>query len=165
MNLAAKNTVETSDYSYLNADELRAALLQKEADLEAKDAIIAHTHDLLTQAIADRDKYKTITDELLRLAKVQRFAASSEKVLIKSICLMKLSWMPPLTICVSRCQMPIARTSRTNQSLLLRLVNVALRLLSNVFAVSFALAKRKKPVPARPSLAKSKKSWNTFQLS
>ena len=79
MNLAGKNTVETSDYSYLNADELRAAWLQKEADLEAKEAIIAHTHDLLTQAIADRDKYKTITTELLRLAKVLRFAASSEK--------------------------------------------------------------------------------------
>ena len=40
MNLAGKNTVETSDYSDLNADEWRAALLQKEADLEAKDAIL-----------------------------------------------------------------------------------------------------------------------------
>ena len=44
MNLTSKNTVETSDYSYLKADELRAALLQKEADLEAKDAIIAPAH-------------------------------------------------------------------------------------------------------------------------
>ena len=38
MNLTGKNTVETSDYSYLNADELRAALLEKDADLEAKNS-------------------------------------------------------------------------------------------------------------------------------
>ena len=79
MNLAGKNTLETSDYSYLNADELRTALLQKDADLEAKDVFIAHANCLLTKVTADRDKYKTIADELLRLAKVQRFTASSEK--------------------------------------------------------------------------------------
>ena len=79
MNLTGKNTVETNDYSYLNADELRAALLQKDTDLEAKDAIISHVNAQLTQVTANRDKYKTIADELLRLAKVQRFTASSEK--------------------------------------------------------------------------------------
>ena len=72
MNLTVKNNLKTSDYSHLNADELRAILLQK-------DAIITHAHCLLTKVTADRDKYKTITDELMRLAKVQRFAASSEK--------------------------------------------------------------------------------------
>ena len=75
MNLTGKNTVETNDYSYLNADEWRAALLQKDidleaknSDLEAKDAIISHVNAQLTQVTADRDKYKTIADELLRLA-------------------------------------------------------------------------------------------------
>ena len=53
--------------------------MQKDADLEALDAIIAHANCLLTKVTADRDKYNIIADELLRLAKVQRFTASSEK--------------------------------------------------------------------------------------
>ena len=70
MNLTVKNNLKTSDYSHLNADELRAILLQK-------DAIITHAHCLLTKVTADRDKYKTITDELMRLAKVRYLRTST----------------------------------------------------------------------------------------
>ncbi|WP_017446857.1 IS66 family transposase [Gayadomonas joobiniege] len=72
MKKTGKNQDKTVTHSGLNTAELLAMLAQKEAQLEAacqqRDA-----------AIAERDKYKTLTDDLLRLAKIKRFAASSEK--------------------------------------------------------------------------------------
>ena len=56
-----------------------AELEQRNVELESKDTLIAHLNEQLAQIIADRNIYKTLTDELLRLGKVQRFAAKSEK--------------------------------------------------------------------------------------
>ena len=93
MKLASKSAIKTDACSQLKAAQWRAILQQKEteleksnakleksnAELETKDAIIAHLNIQLTQIVADRDTYKTLADELLRLGKIQRFAASSEK--------------------------------------------------------------------------------------
>ena len=90
---ASKSTVKTDGCSQLEAVQLLAILQQKEAELEqrnveleiknveleSKDTLIAHLNEQLAQIIADRNIYKTLSDELLRLGKVQRFAAKSEK--------------------------------------------------------------------------------------
>ena len=97
---ASKSTVKTDGCSQLEAVQLLTILQQKEAELEqrnvelesknveletknveleSKDTLIAHLNEQLAQIIADRNIYKTLTDELLRLGKVQRFAAKSEK--------------------------------------------------------------------------------------
>lgn len=72
MKIAAKKQNKTNDYSGLSAAELLALLQQR-------DAIIDHVSRQLDEVSADRDKYKAISDELIRLGKIQRFAASSEK--------------------------------------------------------------------------------------
>lgn len=86
MELASKSTIKTDGCSQLKAVQLLAILRQKETELETKNVeletkntLIAHLNEQLAQIIADRDTYKTLTDELLRLGKVQRFAAKSEK--------------------------------------------------------------------------------------
>ena len=63
---ASKSTVKTDGCSQLEAGQLLAMLQQKEAELEAKDTLIAHLNEQLAQIIADRNIYKTQTDELLR---------------------------------------------------------------------------------------------------
>ena len=101
----------------------------------------------------------------MRLAKVQRFAASSEK----STCQIDLFDEAELDAAIDdlREQVPDTNsTDKQNQSTSApksRQRGFAASL--DVFAVSYALANKKKPVPARPSLAKSKKSWNTFLRS
>jgi len=67
-----KPPLNTRDYSQLTAAELRALLLQKDADL----ASIAEQKNT---DIAQRDRRILLLEELLRLAKQQRFAAKSEK--------------------------------------------------------------------------------------
>ena len=93
MKKTGKKQDKTVDYSGLTAAELLAVLAQKEgllADaceqrdsaLSERDSAVNERDTALAQrndAIAQRDKYKALTDELLRLAKIQRFGASSEK--------------------------------------------------------------------------------------
>lgn len=79
MKMAPKKQNKTVDYSGLSPAELVALLQEKEAELHAKDSIISHVSKERDAAVADRDKYKAITDELLRLAKIKHFGASSEK--------------------------------------------------------------------------------------
>ena len=90
---ASKSTVKTDGCSQLEAVQLLAILQQKEAELEqrnvelesknveletknveleSKDTLIAHLNEQLAQIIADRNIYKTLSDELLRLGKVQQ---------------------------------------------------------------------------------------------
>ena len=52
---ASKSTVKTDGCSQLEAGQLLAMLQQKEAELEAKDTLIAHLNEQLAQIIADRN--------------------------------------------------------------------------------------------------------------
>ena len=64
--------LNTPDYSQLTAIELRALLRQKDADL-------ATVTEQKNTDIAQRDRRILLLEELLRLARLQRFAAKSEK--------------------------------------------------------------------------------------
>ena len=100
MKKTGKKQDKTVDYSGLTAAELLAVLAQKEGLLadaceqrdsalserdsavNERDTALAQRNNAIVErndAIAQRDKYKALTDELLRLAKIQRFCASSEK--------------------------------------------------------------------------------------
>jgi len=100
MKKTGKKQDKTVDYSGLTAAELLAVLAQKEGLLadaceqrdsalserdsavNERDTALAQRNNAIVErndAIAQRDKYKALTDELLRLAKIQRFGASSEK--------------------------------------------------------------------------------------
>ena len=107
MKKTGKKQDKTVDYSGLTAAELLAVLAQKEGLLadacEQRDSALSERDSAVNErdtafaqrnnaiaernnaiaerndAIAQRDKYKALTDELLRLAKIQRFGASSEK--------------------------------------------------------------------------------------
>lgn len=79
MKLAPKKHSKTLDYSGLTADELLVLLQQKDAEIETQNSVISHVNKQLKDVRSERDKYKAISDELLRLATIQRFAAKSEK--------------------------------------------------------------------------------------
>ena len=107
MKKTGKKQDKTVDYSGLTAAELLAVLAQKEGLLadaceqrdsalserdsavnerdsavNERDTALAQRNNAIVErndTIAQRDKYKALTDELLRLAKIQRFGASSEK--------------------------------------------------------------------------------------
>ena len=72
------------DYDQLMAPQLRVLLAQKESELAAKDAAITatldHVIELKDTEIAQRDRRIVLLEELLRLARIQRFAAKSEKL-------------------------------------------------------------------------------------
>ena len=67
-------------------------------------------------AIAQRDKYKALTDELLRLAKSNALAQAVKNTPTKLTCLMKLSLKPPLMIYANRCRKKHARLHTPQQT-------------------------------------------------
>ncbi|QNT04289.1 IS66 family transposase [Marinomonas arctica] len=68
MKIASKSYSKKPDYSQLSQAELVSLLLQKDASLAQRDA-----------DIKQRDAYIERLEEIIRLQKVQRFAAKSEK--------------------------------------------------------------------------------------
>lgn len=68
MKIAPKSYSKKPDYSQLSQAELVSLLLQKDASLAQRDA-----------GIKQRDAYIECLEEIIRLQKVQRFAAKSEK--------------------------------------------------------------------------------------
>ena len=65
------------DYSLLTAEQLRLLLMQKDAEMAA---VTAQKTAELTQVVREKDKLIVLLEELLRLARLQRFAAKSEKL-------------------------------------------------------------------------------------
>lgn len=80
MQTARKTQGDQSDYSALNASELRAALAEKDQQLSAT----RHALDNKNHIIREQQKRIALIEEYLRLAKVQRFGSSSEKVLFQA---------------------------------------------------------------------------------
>ena len=80
MKTAPKHPFKSPDYSQLTAAQLRQLLVQKEGEW-ASDS--AQQESILTaqliKKIAQRDQRILLLEEMLRLARLQRFAASSEK--------------------------------------------------------------------------------------
>lgn len=72
------------DYSSLTAEQLRLLLRQKDAEMAAvtaqKTAELNQVIEQQENKISQRDKRIILLEELLRLAKTQRFAAKSEKL-------------------------------------------------------------------------------------
>ena len=75
MKNASNSHAKMLAYSQLSQSELMALLLQQDAVLTQRDASIAQRD----ASIAQRDAYIAQLEEIIRLQKVQRFAAKSEK--------------------------------------------------------------------------------------
>jgi len=76
MKAAPATDPKNTDYQDLDGAQLRQLLLEQEADWEQREAELAST-------LKQRDNYIKILEEMLRLAKIQRFAASSEKNILQ----------------------------------------------------------------------------------
>ncbi|HEH9402294.1 TPA: IS66 family transposase [Aeromonas sobria] len=83
MKLTPKLLPKRSDYSGLSAVELLAVLAGFQQQLALKDEALQSKDEALQskdEAIGRRDAHILLLEEMLRLRKVQRFAASSEKL-------------------------------------------------------------------------------------
>lgn len=78
MKTTPDSTLESSDFSGLSADEMRAVIGTLQQQLAAKEGAFVHQLEQRDQAIQQRDNYIAILEELLRHKKIQQFAASSE---------------------------------------------------------------------------------------
>ena len=85
MKMTPENLTPSPDLNGLCAAELLAVIAGFQQQLALKD-----------EAIQRRDAHILLLEELLRLRRIQRFAASSEKP-ISSSSLMKRSWKPRST--------------------------------------------------------------------
>ena len=77
MKLPSGHRLKTTDDSRLTKAQLRQLLGQKEAELVAA---LAHQEASFNNALRQRETYIDVLEELLRLAKIQQFTASSEKL-------------------------------------------------------------------------------------
>ena len=94
MRSAPENQDTPRDYAVLSAAELCALLLEKDRLLDQGAERLAEASDLLEvhrkhledkdQLLREREKHIRLLEEYLRLAKVQRFGASSEKLAFQS---------------------------------------------------------------------------------
>ena len=94
MQSALSNRPEHTPYSALCAAELLALLAEKDRLLQEKVELLHEKIELLTaheklhtddqQRIREQAKHILLLEEYLRLAKLQRFGASSEKVVFQS---------------------------------------------------------------------------------
>jgi transposase/sulfur relay (sulfurtransferase) DsrF/TusC family protein len=94
MQSALSNRPEHTPYSALCAAELLALLAEKDRLLQEKVELLNEKSELLTaheklhtddqQRIREQTKHIRLLEEYLRLAKLQRFGASSEKVVFQS---------------------------------------------------------------------------------
>lgn len=75
MKTASKSPTKLPDFSGLSADEMRAMVVDLQASMKAKDAQIKQRDN----QIKNRDRQIKILEEMLRLRRIQKFGASSEK--------------------------------------------------------------------------------------
>ena len=83
MRSATKNQQKQAGYDRLNAPELLAVLVEKDQLLEEKNELLqAHQKHLTDKdhVICEQEKRIRLLEEYLRLARVQQFSASSEKI-------------------------------------------------------------------------------------
>lgn len=87
MQTALKIQQKQRDYESLSAAALRDILAQKDQLLDERNELL-HTHQKhledKDQLIGEQESYIRLLEEYLRLAKVQRFGASSEKLAFQS---------------------------------------------------------------------------------
>jgi transposase len=94
MKSAVKNQQKQEGYEGFNASELLAALIEKDHLLEDKDQLLEKKDELLqthqkhlsdkNHIILEQGKRISLLEEYLRLATVQKFGASSEKLAFQS---------------------------------------------------------------------------------
>ena len=83
MKLPPRSTLKTTDDRHLTKAQLRQLIGQKEKALAEKEGelvkALAHQEARFNKTLKQREAYIDVLEELLRLAKVQQFTASSEK--------------------------------------------------------------------------------------
>ena len=84
MKLPPESTLNTTENSHLTKAQLRQLLGEKEQALVEKErelvTALAHQETTFNATLKQRETYIEALEELLRLAKIQRFTASSEKL-------------------------------------------------------------------------------------